>query len=325
MLDQLELVHMNGRIYDPLTARFMSADPLIQDPMNGQSYNRYSYVLNNPTNLTDPTGFSPLDEAMANRWAQRMGAAIADLSGDVKDKAIEMVNQMVNGDGRAAVNQDGNKQNGNGAVLMGGVGKDNSKMGGATNSGTWQKPGPNDIPGQGPDGAIWVPTRGPYVEPTLLEKGWEATKDFVGEALYRAQGLPGEAMIVGTFGKAGRLFAAEQTVARTAGEILAANRVAGKAAEALAKADLIAQGNTILGSQVAIWTSTGLRVIDHLVQTPAGQIIAYEVKAGNAVRNSAQIAKDAEIATKGGVLVGKNAPDFLRGVLRVIQTVEVRY
>jgi hypothetical protein len=32
---------------------------LIQDPMNGQSYNRYSYVLNNPTNLTDPTGFSP--------------------------------------------------------------------------------------------------------------------------------------------------------------------------------------------------------------------------------------------------------------------------
>jgi hypothetical protein len=26
--------------------------------MNGQSYNRYSYVMNNPTNLTDPTGFA---------------------------------------------------------------------------------------------------------------------------------------------------------------------------------------------------------------------------------------------------------------------------
>ena len=58
MLDQLDLVHMNGRIYDPLTARFMSADPILQDPMNGQSYNRYSYVMNNPTNLTDPTGFA---------------------------------------------------------------------------------------------------------------------------------------------------------------------------------------------------------------------------------------------------------------------------
>jgi RHS repeat-associated protein len=57
MLDLLDLVHMNGRIYDPLFGKFLSADPLIQDPMNGQSYNRYSYVLNNPTNLTDPTGF----------------------------------------------------------------------------------------------------------------------------------------------------------------------------------------------------------------------------------------------------------------------------
>jgi RHS repeat-associated protein len=58
MLDLLDLVHMNGRIYDPLFGKFLSADPLIQDPMNGQSYNRYSYVLNNPTNLTDPTGFA---------------------------------------------------------------------------------------------------------------------------------------------------------------------------------------------------------------------------------------------------------------------------
>ncbi|MDQ1813292.1 RHS repeat-associated core domain-containing protein [Massilia sp. CCM 9210] len=57
MLDQLDLVHMNGRVYDPLVARFLSGDLLIEDPMNGQSYNRYSYVLNNPTNRTDPTGF----------------------------------------------------------------------------------------------------------------------------------------------------------------------------------------------------------------------------------------------------------------------------
>jgi RHS repeat-associated protein len=57
MLDQLDLVHMNGRVYDPFTARFVSADPFVQDPVNGQSYNRYSYVLNNPTNLIDPTGF----------------------------------------------------------------------------------------------------------------------------------------------------------------------------------------------------------------------------------------------------------------------------
>jgi len=61
MLDQLDLVHMNGRIYDPLMARFLSADPMIQDPAHSQSYNRYTYVWNNPTNLTDPTGFRAAD------------------------------------------------------------------------------------------------------------------------------------------------------------------------------------------------------------------------------------------------------------------------
>ena len=63
MLDQLDLVHMNGRVYDPLVGRFLSADPLLQDPQNGQSYNRYSYVMNNPTNMTDPTGFASCDPA----------------------------------------------------------------------------------------------------------------------------------------------------------------------------------------------------------------------------------------------------------------------
>jgi hypothetical protein len=49
---------MNGRIYDPVAARFLQADPIVQDPFNGQSYNRYGYVLNNPLSFTDPTGFS---------------------------------------------------------------------------------------------------------------------------------------------------------------------------------------------------------------------------------------------------------------------------
>ena len=56
MLDELSLIHMNGRVYDPAIGRFLSADPHITDPTNAQSYNRYSYVWNNPLNATDPTG-----------------------------------------------------------------------------------------------------------------------------------------------------------------------------------------------------------------------------------------------------------------------------
>jgi RHS repeat-associated protein len=39
--------------------RWMSPDPLAGDISNPQSLNRYAYVLNNPTNLTDPLGLDP--------------------------------------------------------------------------------------------------------------------------------------------------------------------------------------------------------------------------------------------------------------------------
>jgi RHS repeat-associated protein len=62
-LDAIGLVHMNGRVYDPLLGRFMSADPTVPDPTDGQNYNRYSYVLNNPNVYTDPSGFAQVKEA----------------------------------------------------------------------------------------------------------------------------------------------------------------------------------------------------------------------------------------------------------------------
>ena len=58
MLDELSLIHMSGRVYDPAIGRFLSADPHITDPTNAQSYNRYSYVWNNPLRFTDPTGLT---------------------------------------------------------------------------------------------------------------------------------------------------------------------------------------------------------------------------------------------------------------------------
>jgi RHS repeat-associated protein len=63
MLAVFNLVHLNGRVYDPLVGRMMSADPTVPDPLNGQAWNRYSYVGNNPLAFTDPTGYSWLSEA----------------------------------------------------------------------------------------------------------------------------------------------------------------------------------------------------------------------------------------------------------------------
>lgn len=55
-LDDVGIVNMNGRIYDPLLARFMQPDPKLKELYNLQNFNRYSYVLNNPLRYTDPTG-----------------------------------------------------------------------------------------------------------------------------------------------------------------------------------------------------------------------------------------------------------------------------
>jgi RHS repeat-associated protein len=58
MLDNVGLVHANGRVYDPLLGRFLSVDPVFQFPTNTQSLNPYSYVLNNPLSATDPSGYT---------------------------------------------------------------------------------------------------------------------------------------------------------------------------------------------------------------------------------------------------------------------------
>ena len=57
MVDTVGIIHMNGRIYDAKLGRFLQADPVIQFPNFSQSYNRYSYVLNNPLAYTDPSGY----------------------------------------------------------------------------------------------------------------------------------------------------------------------------------------------------------------------------------------------------------------------------
>lgn len=55
-LQDVALLHLNGRVYDPTVGRFTSADPLVGAEFNTQGWNRYSYVGNNPLRYTDPSG-----------------------------------------------------------------------------------------------------------------------------------------------------------------------------------------------------------------------------------------------------------------------------
>ncbi len=94
-LDALELVHMGGRVYDPVLGRFTSPDPFVQSMSAVQAFNRYTYVMNNPLSMIDPTGF---------RWgnpfkkAKQIVHSISDtlgVAGDVLTGGMLSVNEFL--------------------------------------------------------------------------------------------------------------------------------------------------------------------------------------------------------------------------------------
>ena len=65
-------MYYNARFYDPSIGRFLTADTIVPDPTNAQSFNRYAYVHNNPIKYTDPTGHG-LDDPYGNEGAGNGG------------------------------------------------------------------------------------------------------------------------------------------------------------------------------------------------------------------------------------------------------------
>ncbi len=54
--DYVHVINANARLYDPIIGRFFSPDPFVQTPDFTQSFNRYSYCMNNPVMYNDPDG-----------------------------------------------------------------------------------------------------------------------------------------------------------------------------------------------------------------------------------------------------------------------------
>jgi hypothetical protein len=127
----------------------------------------------------------------------------------------------------------------------------------------------------------------------------------------------------GHYGEAALSFASAVPIVGALGEIgkgaellkdagILANRTKGLAGEVKVGEELVAEGTKVLGSHVGVQTEEGLRVVDHLVEKE-GKLGAVEVKTGEATRTASQVAKDESMADKGGKIVGKNAPEALRG------------
>ena len=51
--DFMHVINANARLYDPVIGRFFSPDPFVQAPDFTQSFNRYSYCMNNPVMYSD--------------------------------------------------------------------------------------------------------------------------------------------------------------------------------------------------------------------------------------------------------------------------------
>jgi RHS repeat-associated protein len=67
-LDEVGVIHMNARIYDPLVGRFMSADSVIPNAADLKSFNRYAYLSDNPLHGMDSTGHEEYDVMPKADW-----------------------------------------------------------------------------------------------------------------------------------------------------------------------------------------------------------------------------------------------------------------
>lgn len=76
-IDLFDLVNMDGRMYDPVVGRFISADPFIQSPDFTQSLNRYAYCINNPLSLIDPSGYSWFSKNWKSLFASVVGISVS--------------------------------------------------------------------------------------------------------------------------------------------------------------------------------------------------------------------------------------------------------
>lgn len=83
--------HLGARLYDPVSGRFLGADPLALASIiraEPQRFNQYSYALNNPYTYRDPTGLEPYQHKFTRPWHAALWA-LRDIYQTAKDTGVE--------------------------------------------------------------------------------------------------------------------------------------------------------------------------------------------------------------------------------------------
>lgn len=110
-MDDTGLQYLRARYYDPAVGRFLSRDPFPAQAADTQTFNRYVYVKNNPTNYVDPSGAfgirdlfdtlrglvrraTPPSRPVANTWDARTNERIRNLDGRLQAPATSFVNRV---------------------------------------------------------------------------------------------------------------------------------------------------------------------------------------------------------------------------------------
>lgn len=88
--DESFLIDMGARRYMPWLNRFMTPDSVVQDASNGLSWNRYTYVLNNPLRYRDPSGHRAIGD---DEYSDEIISQAADLGVTVTELARTRMNQ----------------------------------------------------------------------------------------------------------------------------------------------------------------------------------------------------------------------------------------